>query len=76
VQLAPEPPTGDLVLLASPSAARAWSKLAVDLPAITIGAQTTAAARAAGVRVVAEAATQNVEGLVDSAAAWRASLRS
>ena len=34
------------------------------------------AALDAGLTVVAEADTQNVAGLVDSAAAWRASLRS
>jgi uroporphyrinogen-III synthase len=76
VELPAESPDGDLVLLASPSAARAWSKLAAELPAITIGPQTTAAARAAGIRVVAEAASQDVAGLVDSAAVWRASSRS
>jgi len=76
VELAPTPPDGDLVLLASPSAAAAWAKLDSTLPAITMGPQTTAAALAAGVTVVAEADTQNVAGLVDSAAAWRASLRS
>ena len=46
------------------------------LSAITIGPQTTAASLDAGLIVVAEADTQNVAGLVDSAAAWRASLRS
>jgi len=76
VELAPAPPDGDLVLLASPSAAAAWAKLGSTLPAITIGPQTTAAALDAGLTVVAEADTQNVAGLVDSAAAWRASLRS
>ena len=76
VELAPTPPDGDLVLLASPSAAAAWARLDSTLPAITMGPQTTAAALAAGVTVVAEADTQNVAGLVDSAAAWRASLRS
>jgi len=76
VELPAEPPEGDLVLLASASAARAWSKLAAELPAITIGPQTTAAAKAAGIPVVAEAASQDVPGLVDSAAAWRASSRS
>jgi uroporphyrinogen-III synthase len=76
VELSPEPPEGELVLLTSPSAARAWARLAVALPAITIGPQTTAAARAANVDVVAEAATADVAGLVDSAAAWRASSRS
>jgi uroporphyrinogen-III synthase len=76
VELAPDPPDGDLVLLASPSAAGAWAKLGSTLPAITIGPQTTAAALDAGVTVAAEAGTQNVAGLVDSAAAWRDSLRS
>jgi uroporphyrinogen-III synthase len=76
VALAPAPPDGDLVLLASPSAAAAWAKLGSTLPAITIGPQTTAAALDAGLTVLAEADTQNVAGLVDSAAAWRASLRS
>ena len=76
VELTPAPPDGDLVLLASPSAAAAWAKLGSTLPAITIGPQTTAAALDAGLIVVAEADTQNVAGLVDSAAAWRASLRS
>jgi uroporphyrinogen-III synthase len=71
-----QPPSGDLVLLASGSAARAWAALGAGVPAITIGPQTTKAARAAGVDVVAEAETQSVDGLVDSAAAWRASSRS
>jgi uroporphyrinogen-III synthase len=76
VELTPVPPAGDLVLLASPSAAAAWAKLGSSVPAITIGPQTTSAALDAGLTVVAEADTQNVTGLVDSAAAWRASLRS
>jgi uroporphyrinogen-III synthase len=67
------PPEGELVLLASPSAVRAWAKLDAAIPAITIGPRTTEEARAAGVAVVAEAQTQDVQGLVDSAAAWRAS---
>jgi uroporphyrinogen-III synthase len=76
VELSPAPPEADLVLLASPSAARAWSKLGLRLPAVTIGPQTTAAARAENVEVVAEAATPDVGSLVDSVAAWRASSRS
>jgi uroporphyrinogen-III synthase len=76
LELAPSPPDGELVLLASPSAAQAWAKLGSTVPAITIGPQTTAAALAAGLTVVAEAATQDVAGLVDSAARWRASSRS
>jgi uroporphyrinogen-III synthase len=76
VELSPPPPEGELVLLASPSAAHAWAKLASALPAIAIGAQTAAAAREAGLTVVAEAETQDVAGLVNSAAVWRASSRS
>jgi uroporphyrinogen III methyltransferase/synthase len=76
VELTPEAPAGELVLLASPSAARAWQKVGPGLPAITIGPQTTEAARLAGLDVVAEARTQDVAALVDSAAAWRASSRS
>jgi uroporphyrinogen-III synthase len=57
-------PEGDVVLLASASAARAFARLGVDLPAITIGPQTTAAALAGGVRVVDEAETHDVAGLV------------
>jgi uroporphyrinogen-III synthase len=71
VELTPVVPEGDVVLLASASAARAWGRLGSRLPAISIGPQTTAAARAAGIDVVAEAQTRDVEGLVDSAAAWR-----
>jgi uroporphyrinogen-III synthase len=76
VALTPAPPAGDVVLLASPSAAIAWGKLGSRLPAITIGTQTTAAALDAGLTVVAEALTQDVAGLVNSAAGWRASSRS
>ena len=60
----PEPPVGDVVLLASASAARAFGRLQTGLPAISIGPQTTTAAQAAGVRVVAEARTHDVAGLV------------
>ena len=65
VQLAPpEPPSGDIVVLASASAARAWARLGFDVPAVSIGPQTTAAAESAGVRVVAEARTHDLAGLV------------
>jgi uroporphyrinogen-III synthase len=76
VELRPEAPVGDLVLLASASAARAWAKVGPRPPAITIGPQTTEAARLAGLHVVAEARAQDAAALVDSAAAWRASSRS
>jgi uroporphyrinogen-III synthase len=69
-------PEVDLALLASPSAARAYARAGGRGPAISIGPQTTAAAREAGVDVVAEADSYDVHGLVDSAAAWRDSSRS
>jgi uroporphyrinogen III methyltransferase / synthase len=62
---APEEPLhGDLVVLASPSSARAYAGLRLDIPAVSIGPETTAAAEAAGVRVVAEAGTHDLDGLV------------
>ncbi len=66
----------DVALLASPSAARAYARAGGHGPAISIGPQTTAAARGAGVQVVAEAESHDLRGLVDSVAAWRASSRS
>jgi uroporphyrinogen-III synthase len=59
-----EPPVGDLVVLTSASTARAFGRLGVALPAVSIGPQTSAAAREAGVRVVAEAETHDVAGLL------------
>lgn len=66
----------DLALLMSPSAARSYARAGGRGPAISIGPQTTLAARSAGVEIVAEAESHDVRGLVDSAAAWRASSRS
>ena len=57
-------PEADVVLLASASAARAYGAAGAAAPAISIGPETTAAARAAGVRVLAEARTHDTEGLV------------
>ncbi len=69
VELRPgRPPEGDLVVLASGSAARAFAALRADLPAVSIGPQTTVEARRAGVRVVAEAPTQDVDGILDAVA--------
>jgi uroporphyrinogen-III synthase len=59
-----EQPAGDLVVLASASAARAFGALRLELPAVSIGPQTTAAAREAGVDVVGEAETHDVAGLL------------
>ncbi|MGI8420964.1 MAG: uroporphyrinogen-III synthase [Gaiellaceae bacterium] len=59
-----EPPEGDLVVLASGSAARAFARLRVDLPCVAIGPQTTSVALEVGLRVVAEAGTHDLDGLV------------
>ncbi len=58
------PPEGELVVLASSSAARSFADLGADIPAVTIGPQTTKVAEDAGLRVVAEAATHDLDGLV------------
>jgi uroporphyrinogen-III synthase len=60
----PSPPTGDIVALASSSQARAFAKLRVPIPAVSIGPQTTATAEAAGLHVLAEASTHDLDGLV------------
>jgi uroporphyrinogen-III synthase len=57
-------PEGDLALLASPSAADAFAALRLDIPVVTIGPRTTAAARRLGIHVLAQARTQDVAGLV------------
>jgi uroporphyrinogen-III synthase len=62
--LAPEPPPGDVVVLASGSAARAYAALGGAAPAVTIGPQTTAVALALGLAVAAEAETHDLDGLV------------
>ena len=61
-------PPADLVLLASPSAARAYAALGLSMPAISIGPQTTEAAERAGVHVIAEADTHDADGLVRAVA--------
>jgi uroporphyrinogen-III synthase len=69
VQLHPAtPPEGDLVVLASPSAARAFGALGLGIPALTIGPQTTAAAQETGVIVKAEADPHDLEGLLAAVA--------
>jgi uroporphyrinogen III methyltransferase / synthase len=57
-------PEGDLVILASASAAKAFADLRTDVPAVSFGPQTTQAATAAGLRVVAEAENHDFEGLL------------
>jgi uroporphyrinogen-III synthase len=60
----PEPLQGDLVVLASPSAARAFAALGLSIPTVSIGPETTAAADSAGLRVLCQAPTHDLDGLV------------
>jgi uroporphyrinogen-III synthase len=65
VELQPDaPPEGDVALLASASAARGLAATGAQMPVVVIGPQTAQAARAAGLEVVAEAATHDLDGLV------------
>jgi uroporphyrinogen-III synthase len=65
-ELAPELPDADLAVLASPSAARAYAAIGGRGPAVAIGPETTSAARSLGLDVVGEAATQDVDGLLEA----------
>jgi uroporphyrinogen-III synthase len=62
--LQPEPPAGDVVVLASGSAARAYAAIGGRAPAVTIGPETTSVASSVGLEIVGEAATHDLEGLV------------
>jgi uroporphyrinogen III methyltransferase / synthase len=67
VELTPERfPEADLVVLASASAARAFAGLGVDVPCVSIGPVTSAEASGLGLRVAAEAAGHDREGLVEA----------
>ncbi|HVS84768.1 MAG TPA: uroporphyrinogen-III synthase [Gaiellaceae bacterium] len=64
IELVPEePPDGDLVVLSSPSAARAFARTGARIAAVAIGPQTAGEARALGLDVVAEAETHDLDGL-------------
>jgi uroporphyrinogen III methyltransferase / synthase len=62
--LAPAPPDGDLVVVASGSAARAYAAVGGAAPAVSIGPETTRVARSAGLTVIGEAVTHDLGGLV------------
>ena len=63
-ELAPELPDADLVVLASPSAARAYAAIGGRGPVVSIGPETTSAAKSLGLDVVGEALTQDADGLL------------
>jgi uroporphyrinogen-III synthase len=60
----PQWPECDLVVVASASAARALARVAPGSPVVSIGPETSLAARAAGLALCAEAETTDVPGLV------------
>ncbi len=61
-------PAADLVILTSASSARALAALATGLPVVSIGPETSRAAREAGLRIVAEALPHSSEGLAAAVA--------
>jgi uroporphyrinogen III methyltransferase / synthase len=60
------PPEGDVALLASPSAARAFAEIGARMPVIAIGPQTAAEALVQGLEVAAVAESHDLEGLIDA----------
>lgn len=62
----PDWPACDLVVLASPSAARALSRLERRTPTVSIGPETSRAARDAGLSVAAEAMAGDLDSLVEA----------
>jgi uroporphyrinogen-III synthase len=62
--LAPDPPEGDVVVLASGSAARAYAAVGGRAAAVSIGPQTSRVAESVGLVVAAEAESHDLDGLV------------
>ena len=70
VLLEPEPPAGDVVVLASGSAARAYAWIGGAAPAVSIGPETTKVAGSVGLEVAVEAKTHDLDGLVAAVAEY------
>jgi uroporphyrinogen-III synthase len=64
-------PEADVVVLASPSAATAFAALGGETAAVSIGPETTKAAEKHGIRVIREAATHDLDGLLEALASVR-----
>jgi uroporphyrinogen-III synthase len=61
-------PDADVVVLASPSAARAYASIDRRVPVVSIGPETSRVAEDRGLRVIAEAKTHDLDGLVAAVA--------
>jgi uroporphyrinogen III methyltransferase / synthase len=72
VLLQPEAPEGDVVVLASGSAARAYAWTGGKTPAISIGPETTRVAESVGLEVALEAESHDLDGLVAAIAEFAA----
>jgi uroporphyrinogen III methyltransferase / synthase len=70
VLLQPDPPKGDVVVLASGSAARAYSFIGGRAPAVSIGPETTKVSQSVGLEVAIEAKTHDLDGLVEAIAEY------
>jgi uroporphyrinogen-III synthase len=66
IELRPDVPEADVALLMSGSAARALAATGARMAVVALGPQTAAEAQAAGLDVVAVAATQDLDGLVEA----------
>ncbi len=66
--LTPAPPDGDVVVLASGSAARAYASIGGGAPAVSIGPETSRVARSVGLALAAEARSHDLDGLVAAVA--------
>ncbi len=64
ILLEPDAPEGDVVVLASGSAARAYAWIGGDAPVVSIGPETTRVAGSVGLDVAVEATTHDLDGLV------------
>jgi uroporphyrinogen III methyltransferase/synthase len=67
VELRPElPPDGDVALLASASAARAFARTGARMPVVAIGPQTAAEAQVQGLELAAVAKSHDLDGLIEA----------
>ena len=65
LELQPPAPDGDVALLASASAARAFAATGARIPVVAIGPQTAAEARERGLELAGVAESHDLEGLLD-----------